>query len=180
MSDRTVSITLTAKDGVSKTFQQVARAGEDMNQALKRAAQDASRGMEDLGESAQSAQRPMADLKRSAQDVGLGLGVLVAGMALAGQSFRDQEIALESMRRGYGDAATEMEQFAQQIQDTTNYSNDAAVASENIFRTLAQNYGFTADEIQQLITISADLAASMGIGLEDAAMRVQAAMRGEA
>lgn len=180
MSANTVTITLTAKDGVSKVFTQIARDGEAMGTALKKAATDAERGLDDLGDSAQQAGRPLRDLKADAQNLGLGIGVLVSGMALAGKSFRDQEIALESMRRGYGDTAAEMERFAEQIQDTTNYSNDAAIASENIFRTLALNYQFSAEQIQQLITISADLAASMGIGLEDAAMRVQSAMRGEA
>jgi len=180
VSANTVTITLTAKDGVSKVFTQIARDGESMGAALKKAATDAERGLDDLGDSAQQAQRPLRDLKDDAKNLGLGIGVLVSGMALAGKSFRDQEIALESMRRGYGDTAAEMERFAEQIQDTTNYSNDAAIASENIFRTLALNYQFSAEQIQQLITISADLAASMGIGLEDAAMRVQAAMRGEA
>lgn len=180
MSANTVTITLTAKDGVSKVFTQIARDGESMGTALKKAATDAERGLDDLGDSAQQAQRPLRDLKDDAKNLGLGIGVLIGGMALAGKSFRDQEIALESMRRGYGDTAAEMERFAEQIQDTTNFSDDAAIASENIFRTLALNYQFSAEQIQQLITISADLAASMGIGLEDAAMRVQAAMRGEA
>lgn len=180
MSANTVTITLTAKDGVSKVFTQIARDGESMGTALKKAATDAERGLDDLGDSAQQAQRPLRDLKDDAKNLGLGIGVLIGGMALAGKSFRDQEIALESMRRGYGDTAAEMERFADQIQDTTNFSNDAAIASENIFRTLALNYQFSDEQIQQLITISADLASSMGIGLEDAAMRVQAAMRGEA
>lgn len=180
MSDRTVTITLTARDGMSKTFTAVARSGEEMRDTLKRSASDVEREFDDLGASTRRTGRGFGELSASARDLGLGLGVALAGLSLAGKSFRDQEIALESMRRGYGDAADEMERFADQLQDTTNFSNDAAIKTENIFRTLAQNYGFTADEIRQLIGISADLAASMGIGLEDAAMRVQSAMRGEA
>src|SRR5690606_32038675 len=102
------------------------------------------------------------------------------GMSLAGRSFRDQEVALRTLERGYGDAATELEAFSEAIQANTNFSNDQAIAAANTFRTLADNYGFTTAQIQELISISADLAATMGIGLEDAAFRVQSAMRGEA
>jgi len=166
MAGSDVKVTISVVDNASRSFQTISDGADKMGREIE--------------ESAQQSSRSFKDMERDARNVGLGIGVLLGGLALSGQAFRDQEIALESMRRGYGDTADDMERFAEQIQDTTNFSNDAAVATENIFRTLSENYGYTAEQIQQLITISADLAASMGIGLEDAAMRVQSAMRGEA
>ena len=165
MSER-IGVDIVAKDGASKVFQEVSRSADKMGAEIEQAAKQSSLSLKEIGD--------------HARNVGLGLGVLAGAAALSGKAFRDQQVALATLSRGYGDAADEMQRFADQIQGTTNFSNDAAVASANIFRTLSENYGFTADQIQQLISISADLAASMGIGLEDAAMRVQSAMRGEA
>lgn len=175
MSEK-ISVQITATDGASRVFQQVASGAERLDQSFDKVEQ----GSKDLARESRSLEQSMRDVDLSYRDIGASLGILATGVALAGRSFRDQEVALRTLERGYGDAADELEAFADQIQETTNFSNDSAVASANIFRTLADNYGFTAGQIQQLIAISADLAATMGIGLEDAAMRVQSAMRGEA
>lgn len=180
MSNRTVSITLTAKDGISKTFKSVGDAGKRMGDELARSADQAEKELEQLGDTAEQTGRSMRDMTSEARNLGLGIGVLVSGMALAGKSYRDQEIALDALRRGYGDTADEMIAFTDQLQATTNYSNDQAVASANIARTLALNYGFTFQEIQQVLQISADLAAATGYAFEDATMRVVSALRGEA
>lgn len=166
MAGSDVKVTISVVDNASRSFQTISDGADKMGREIE--------------ESAQQSSRSFKDMERDARNVGLGIGVLIGSLALAGQSFRDQEIALDTLRRGYGDAADDMERFANQLQETTNYSNDSAVAAANVFRTLGENYGYTAEQIQQLITISADLAATTGISLADAATRVQSAMRGEA
>lgn len=136
--------------------------------------------LEDTGKSAGRTAEEMQQMREASRDVGLAIGVLVGGLALSGRAFRDQEIQVANLSRSYGDAADDMREWSEAIQDNTNFSNDAAVASANIASTLARNYGFTADEIQRVLNISADLAATAGIGLEDATYRVTAALRGEA
>jgi hypothetical protein len=158
------------------------------------AARDAARGVEQLeketeqlepalreaGTAAETTGRSLRDMGSEVRDIGLGLGVLGAAVALSGQSFRDQEIAVNTLRRTYGDATDDMLAFAEGIQDSTNFSNDAMLQSANTAATLARNYGFTFQEIQQVLQISADLAAATGFSLEDATQRVVAALRGEA
>lgn len=175
MSEK-ISVQITATDGASTVFQQVASGAEKLDQSLDRVGD----GFQDLAKDSQATTRSLRDLDVSYRDIGASLGILATGVALAGRSFRDQEVALRTLERGYGDAAEQLIAFSEAIQDNTNFSNDQAIAAANTFRTLADNYGFTTAQIQELISISADLAATMGIGLEDAAFRVQSAMRGEA
>lgn len=165
MSDRLEAVIL-ARDQASKVFEKVGDSAEKMG--------------DDITASAKESGRSLKELQDDAKNVALGVGVMIGSFALAGQSARDHEIAVNALRRGYGDAADDMLAFTERLQDTTNYSNDAAVAAANIARTLALNYGFTADEIQRVLTISADLAAATGYSLEDATMRVVSALRGEA
>lgn len=132
------------------------------------------------GDAAEQSAASMESMKTATRDVAEGVGVLVGGLALAGASYRDQQIALSTLGRAYGDNADQMRDFANQIQDTTNFSNDAAVQAANDAATLIRNYGFTADEVQRVLQISTDLAATSGKGLEDTTYRVVAALRGEA
>jgi hypothetical protein len=165
MSDRLEAVIL-ARDQASKVFEKVGDSAEKMG--------------DDITASAKESGRSLRELQDDAKNVALGVGVMIGSFALAGQSARDHEIAVNTLRRTYGDASNDMLEFAEQMQDTTNFSNDAVIAASNIAATLARNYAFTADEIQQVLQISADLAATTGIGLEDATMRVTAALRGEA
>ena len=189
MSDR-LEIKITATDSASKVFGQVGTAAGKMGKSID----DAGKSFDGMGESAADIQADIdrlkanmdeagessVDLGNAARDVGVALGVLGGAMILSGAAARDQEVAIRNLERSYGDASGEMQAFAEQIQDTTNFSNDQAVASANLAATLARNYGFTADEIQRVLQISADLAASTGFSMEEATQRVTAALRGEA
>lgn len=175
MSDR-IQISIEARENASRVFGQVGAAAGRMGDQVE----DAGESFETMERSSQNAGRSLRDMDRELNQIARGMGVLGAGVALAGQSFRDQEIALDTLRRTYGESADELIAFSEAIQDTTNFSNDAAIAAANSFGTLARNYSLTAAEIQNLISVTADLAATKGIGLVDAANRVQAAIRGEA
>ena len=166
MSGKVLEVRLNATDNASAVFARAGNAAKSMGEAMEQSSSRASRAW--------------ANMEANQKKYGASVGILATAGALMGKSFRDQEVALNTLERGYGDAAQELQRYAQQIQDTTNYSNDAAVAAANVFRTLGENYGFTADQVEELIQISADLAATTGISLVDAATRVQSAMRGEA
>lgn len=171
-----VFVRIRGEDSLSPVLKKVGASAKAAAADMKTAGESAKQS----GESAKQASTSFKDYDDEMRNVGLAAGVLVAGLALSGQSFRDQEIGIRNLQRSYGDAADDMRQFAQQIQDTTNFSNDAGVQAANIAATLARNYGFTADEIQRVLQISADLAATSGLGLEDTTYRVVAALRGEA
>lgn len=171
-----VFVRIRGEDSLSPVLKKVGASAKAAAADMKTAGESAKQS----GESAKQASTSFKDYDDEMRNVGLAAGVLVAGLALSGQSFRDQEIGIRNLQRSYGDAADDMRQFAQQIQDTTNFSNDAGVQAANIAATLARNYGFTADEIQRVLQISADLAATSGLSLEDTTYRVVAALRGEA
>lgn len=165
MSERLEAV-ITARDNASATFKKVGDAAETMGK--------------DIESSAKNSGRSLKELEQDAKSVGLGIGAMIGTLAVAGQSFRDQEIALSTLRRTYGDAATDLEAFSQALAENSNYSEEAIISAANVAATLSRNYGATAAEIQQILQISADLAATSGFTLEDASQRVVAALRGEA
>jgi hypothetical protein len=183
MADKTLKVTLNATDNASAVFKKAGdsakKLGDELNNAGK-GAQTFRQRFEEAARSVEDSNRQYDASNKIMRDVGISAGIMVAGMGLASQSFRDQQIALDTLSRTYGDSADEMERFAQQIQETTNFSNDAALEAANIAGTLARNYGFTAQEIQNVLQISADLAATSGLSLADTTQRVTAALRGEA
>lgn len=180
MADKTLKVTLDAKDNASATFAKVGNSAQTMGQAIAKSGDTASRSMDKTAISAKEMQTAMERGYKAGQQIGIGLLALGAASAAAGKMFRDQQIGLETLQRNYGDAADEMQRFADEMQRTTNFSNDAVISAANNAATLARNYGFTADEIQRVLQISADLAASKGISLEAATQAVTSALRGEA
>lgn len=165
MSDN-IKVTISAEDRASREFAKVADGAERMG-----------RDIEDAGK---RSSRSLQDLERDARSVGLGLAAMIGTLSVAGASFRDQEIALNTLRRSYGEAADGLIEFTEALADNSNYSEEAITNAANVAATLSRNYGATAAEIQQILQISADLAATSGFAFEDATQRVVAALRGEA
>lgn len=165
MSDR-IEATIIARDQASKVFEKVGDSAEKMGDEITASAKESGRSLKQLEEDARA--------------IGLGIGALIGTLSVAGQSFRDQEIALNTMRRSYGDAATDIEEFSRALAESSNFSEEAIVSAANVAATLVRNYGATAQEVQQILQISADLAATSGFAYEDATQRVVAALRGEA
>lgn len=170
MSDR-FDVKITATNQSSAAFQQVTRDAERMGQSVEQSGQRGARGLEDMR------QRMTA--------VGAAAGTVVAGMSFAGQSFVAQEQQIRGLQRAYGESADEIERFADRIQQTTVYSDDAARQAAQIASTLQRSYGLTTDQITTLISRTADLAAvnvtSTGaqFSLADAVSRTAGAIRGE-
>lgn len=151
MPGKTLQVKLTAKDELSAALAKAGNGATKLSAALEQTGSAGKATARDLGRTTKSAeemQSRMADAYRGGQQLGIGLLAIGAASVAAGKMFRDQEIAIETLRRGYDDAADDLLQFADAMQQSTNFSNDAIVATENIFRTLAENYGFTADQIR--------------------------------
>lgn len=168
-----IEIELRAKDGATTTFRAVGRAAADMGRDVDRAGDQAARGMDDAGRSARS-------LKDRFDGIGTAAGALVGGMALLGRNALDREREIDGLQRAYGDAADQIIDATEAIQDHTNFSNDAARQAAILGASLVQNYQLGTDQIEELLRVSADLATIHGIDLADAMMRTTSAIRGEA
>jgi len=164
------TVELRAKDSISPTMEKIGQNAAKASKATEKAWADAG----------QASKRSAEEMRRSAAAIGAGLGTVVAGVSLAGRAFVAQEQQIRGLDRSYGEASRSMQEFSEEIQRTTTFSNDQARQSELTAATLVRNYGFTTQEIKKLLTISADLAAANGTTLTDATQRVAAAMRGEA
>ncbi|MBU0495676.1 MAG: hypothetical protein KKB13_27830 [Chloroflexi bacterium] len=92
----------------------------------------------------------------------------------------DTEQALFGIRAAYKDTAETWIQKSRAMQEATIYSDEAFMAAAQNMKTLIDNYQMTADEVENLVGLSADLAAVKRIDVAEAAVRVQNAMRGEA
>jgi hypothetical protein len=187
-------ITITAKDGASSTFKSVGSSATQMTSALKSAAtgaggslkqvgaaaKEAGSAIDAAGDKAAQAATDFDKLEDRATKVGAALGTAVAALSKLGASAENQRRQVSGIEKAYGDAADQILDFTDAIQSSTKFSNEDAREAAQIAATLAQNYGFTAEEIEQLITVSADLATIHGTTLADATQRTAAAMRGEA
>lgn len=123
--------------------------------------------------------RSFDDAKQAGRDLAIGVGALAGAFAVAARSQQSAEQASRTLTRQYGDEADALRELAEQIQETTNFSNDQAIQAANTFGTLRREYDLTATQLETLIQVSADLATTAGIGLVDASQRVAAAVRGE-
>lgn len=187
-------ITITTKDGASQTFRTVGASAKAMGTAIKSAADGAggsltkigsesnkaAQGLNKLESEAKGAASAMGDLESKATKVGAALGTGLAALSRLGGQAETQRRQVDGLQRAYGDATDEILDFTEAIQRSTKFSNEDAREAAQIAATLAQNYGFTTDEIEKLIAVSADLAAIKGVSLAEAVQRTSAAMRGEA
>jgi len=171
MANETHTITITAKDGTSQTFKAIGAAATKSGQEMERAAQ---RG---------------ADAQKKLQDrltaTGAAVGGLVGITSKLGQAHLTESRQLGALERAYGSQAESINKLADEMQGLGIASDDAVRISALGAQSLARNYGFTADQITQLITVSADLSAvtfdqyGNQLQLADVTQRVAGAMRGE-
>jgi hypothetical protein len=182
-----IKVTITGKDGVSKVFQEVSKSADSMQKAVTKDATAAGTSLNKMSQDAQKASastsQSFTNMRTAASSAASSFAVAGAAMgaslALFSREIVTNQQNVATLTRTYGDAAGQLQAFAQQIQSSTTFSSESAIASANAFGTLVRNYGLTVDQVQQLIQVSADLAATSGLSLEDTSMRVQAAIRGE-
>jgi hypothetical protein len=176
-----IKVIITGKDGVSKVFQEVAKSADSMQKAVT---QDAAAAGTSINKMSADAGKAAADTSKSFGDMGRAFAVagttIGASIALFSRDIVTNQQNVATLTRTYGEAAGQLQAFAQQIQQSTTFSSESAIESANIFGTLARNYGVSVDQIQQLIQVSADLSATSGLSLEDTSQRVASAIRGEA
>lgn len=182
-----LSIKITAQDGASQVFRQIADASAKVADHLQEAGTKGAQGLNQTTAAAKSTSAALEEtrsratsLKAEATAIGAVFGVVAAGVAKAGAAFRDQQRSVDAINRLYGDSSKRVLEFADSMQDLTNVSDDAARQSAILMNTLQQNYQFTGDEIEQLIMRSADLAELHGKSFLDVSQMVQNALRGEA
>jgi hypothetical protein len=143
-------------------------------------AEQANTAVNQLDASTARSGASLRDFGSAGATAGQGLALLGGSFALYAGQARDHEMAIAALSRTYGETAGQFVALADSMQSTTVFSNDQVIEAANLMGTLQRNYQMTSDEIQQLIQISADLAAVNGVSLADASQRVAAAMRGEA
>lgn len=165
MAGKQVEMAVTVDDQASKEFKAIGEAAEKMGKDAETAGKNGGRSLDEM--------------KKVATGVGAAIGLVGTAMSLAGREAYNYNTILSALTARYGEQTETIIKFADEIQNTTNFTNDQALKSAQIFGSLIENYGLTTQEIQQLISVSADLATASGISLEDAAIRVQSAIRGE-
>ena len=187
MSDKVQIIIEGKADGVKMAFAEIVTGSEKVSAAMQESGAKGAEAMRYIAEGATHADQAlvsstsrMEEFRAEATKIGTAIGTLIGVSSLLGQSYTSQEQQIAALDRSYGSASEQMQRFAEMVQQTTTASNDQAREAELIAATLARNYGFTASEVQKVITVSADLAAVTGYSLTDATERVTAALRGEA
>jgi hypothetical protein len=163
-----------------QAMEQAGRAADRAAQDTKRAWEESGRSLDDLDEKAQRSGRSMEEMQRRASAVGAAFGTMVTGFSLAGQAFVSQEQQIRGLERAYGEAARGLDQFADRIQQSTVYSDDAARQALLTASTVTRQYGIATDQVDDLVQRSADLASVFGFGLAESTSRVTSAIRGEA
>jgi predicted nucleic acid-binding Zn-ribbon protein len=93
---------------------------------------------------------------------------------------REHERISRGVAVGYGQMASEWQNFATALSASTGFTSDAILQAALYQRTLTQNFGLTTRQSQELIGVAADLAAVFGLNLVDASKRLSDAIRGEA
>lgn len=195
-----VSITITAKDGATKTFQAVGNAAQKMGEQVEGAGAKGAAGLEKTAAGAEKASssflkldssgsgaiRTIGDAASAADragdsfiQMGSGLQTISTMMGDWSQSARDQQQTLTGLKSAFGDASDEMIKFADEMAKTTIFNDDDILAGERYFASLKNNYDLSTEQIQQLMQTTADLASASGVSFEDASSRVTAAIRGE-
>jgi len=193
MAGNELKITISAQDNASAVFTKIASGAAKVADELEKAGKDGGKGFEEVSKGADKANqsllqisqtgsgfiRSMEGLSGSISTMGAGLISLGDGLDQLGQSYIDQQQRLDTLQRQYGSFTDEMVAFSREMQSQTTFSDDAVQKGLVYFASLKEQYGLTIDQIKQLAIVTADLAQANGLAYEDAAQRVQAAIRGE-
>jgi len=168
-----------AKQGIER-IEKAADGAEKQVEELEAAQKKAAKAADEMAQHSERAGKSLDRYKDAIGKTQIGLAALGTAFTMYANQQRDHERTLIAVERMYGEAARSYVDFANQIQNTSIFSNDQALEAARIMGTLRENYDLTDQQIQQLIQTSADLASIHGVSLVDAAQRVQSAIRGEA
>jgi hypothetical protein len=140
---------------------------------------EAASSIEEAGSAADSAGSRFEGMGQHLRNVGIAAAAVGAGMAVSGQAFRNHAIDVDTLTRLYGDASGAMLEFASAMQAGTNFNESQIIGIANSFAGLRREFDLTTEQVQQLIIVSADIAAAFRVDIETAAKAVEAAMRGQ-
>lgn len=129
---------------------------------------------------ARSADTALRTLERTMLAAGAAAGGIALGVIKASAAYQSQERQINALNRMYGQGADEMLKYADMIQLTTRYSDDAARQSLILLNTLQQNFGISGNQIEALMSRATDLAQLHGKSLTEVTQMIQNALRGEA
>ncbi|MGB3328448.1 MAG: hypothetical protein WBA46_05795 [Thermomicrobiales bacterium] len=193
-SGKELKVVISGQDDLSPKLKALAKAADDFADSLQKGGDKSGKSFEEVSRGAETAEKSIAQLSEtgsgfirvmdgfsgSISTIGAGLQSLGFALDGLGQSSLEQQRQIMALDQLYGEASQRYQDFARTIQETTIFSDDQARQAEIYFATLRNNYGVTEEQIQRLVQVSADLATIHGVSLEDAAMRIQSAIRGEA
>lgn len=174
-----IVVRIMGKDDLTPILKRIADSSEKTAAALKKAGAEGGKGMDEIGKKARSADTQLRTFERTSLAVGAAAGALALGVIRVSAAYQQQERQLAAISRLYGEAGDEVIRYAETIQATTKFSNDAARDSAVVLNTLVTNYGLATDQVEQLISRSADLAQLHGRSLQEVTQMVSNALRGE-
>lgn len=179
--NRDLLISIKATDAASLVFRKLGASAKEATREIEGGAKQAARSVDQLSESTARSQTAMKSAESAGRSFAVGIAALGASFALYSRSVISQEQSIAALQRQYGAAANGFLAFANTVASNSVFNDDEIIAAINSMAVLRREYGLTDTQIQALIQRSADLAAlNPGMGLVDAAERVQAAVRGEA
>lgn len=193
MAGKELKVVISGQDDLSPKLKALATAASDFANALEKSGKEAGESFEQVSEGAETAEKSMMQLSETGSGFirtmdgmsgsisTLGAGFQSIGFALdgLGDSYLSQQQRLDTLQRQYGEFYGELRQFSEEMQGQTLFSDDAIQQGLVYFGSLVDQYGLTIEQVKQLSQVTADLAQANGIAYEDAALRVQAAVRGE-
>jgi len=172
-ASRTVEIRAVAVDEVSGP-----------NKAMSRSFKETERAAKNLDRQVASSEGKFKRLgqaiKKHSAELTAGARAAVRMASDVSASGRATEQALFAIQAAYVNTAQDWVSWSGRMQEATIYSDEAFMQSAENMKTLIDNYGLTEDQVKELISASADLAAVKGIDVYDATTRLQSAIRGEA
>lgn len=175
-----LTVEIVGRDGVSRVFTAISSEATKTGKAVEGAGKTGSKSLKEMDAQAKTASTSMETLEKRSQAVGAAIGTLAGGVAVLGRNNRDAKLQVDAISRAYGDQSDLMLDLTERVQDYSRFSNDSAREAALTFQTLTENYGYSIEQLDQLMIRSADVAQLRGRTIEEVAAMLQAAARGEA
>lgn len=178
-ADRFAAAQKAEADAAAQATLKIIRAHNDAadaaDKAAKRQAEAAAKAGGGFGDFAKSA----LGVATAITGVAIGLELVHKGIEAVGEATQASNQAVFALGKTFAGTTREMQAFGEAQAKVAGRSNTDATEALNNTRILVREYGYTNEQIQEVIKRSADLAALSGESLPEATRRVVAALRGE-
>lgn len=169
-----------AADASAAATLRIIKAHNDAAAAAERAAQKSAAANQQAATSFLNVAKGAGAFAAGAAGIAGAAATINAAMSAVAESTRRAEQAQFSINKLYGSSAGIVTQQAEALARTSGKSRTEALEAAAAVATLGRQYALTAQQQQQVLQISANLAAVRGISMADASERVASALRGEA